>query len=555
MKCVVAGPNVKIFGKAIHTLAKIGDELYLESLETGLAVRTVNASRSAFAGFTFPPNFFLEYDERGGSSSNSDPSFKGKLTVRSVLFVFKRLADMDKSVERCIVSADSTDSRVVFTFHCKYGIVKTHKLAYIESETLVVNHDKAGVPNRITSPPLVFIDAVACFNAAVVEIVFEPFFDRLVVRNHCDEALLGGGGGGRGVSASSAVDPAKSTSVKFSLSPQEFDVYVVKADDDDNNDEPTVPDDNGNAENNHVTLNKRLIRFCLKELRALLSFAETYASSIGVYFGEAGEPIVFSLDSDPGYEADFVFATSPPDEVAEDETAADPPPAPKTTTNKKQQQQRASPVKRAILTQQRSQRPNASSSRLDDSALNESVQQTDVSLNCKAHDISRSSGVNERGTSASNLASVDGRLSTTFNQSVASEASRKATLKKLLGDDSDDDNELDRRQETISNDDKRRRRRSRSERGEKETSAPATRKPSSNRMRPSLLPESDEEDDPEDVPTTPPSTPPSKKFKSIFGCSDSQSQNSFKTVTSRTQNASISGTQKQVLAEDSEDED
>ena len=138
MKCIIAGPNVKILGKAIHTLAKIGDELYLESLESGLAVRTVNNSRSAFAGFTFPPSFFLQYDERYTSNSHADnddasASFKGKLAVRSVLFVFKRLADMDKSVERCVLTADAADSRVVFTFHCKYGIVKTHKLAFIES--------------------------------------------------------------------------------------------------------------------------------------------------------------------------------------------------------------------------------------------------------------------------------------------------------------------------------------------------------------------------------------------------------------------------------------
>ena len=235
MKCIVAGPNVKILGKAIHTLAKIGDELYLESLESGLAVRTVNASRSAFAGFTFPPSFFLEYDERGTINNNTihsnndddgdNSTFKGKLAVRSVLFVFKRLADMDKSVERCLLTADSTSSRVVFTFHCKYGIVKTHKLAFIESETLVVNHDKSSVPNRIASAPSVFLDAAACFHANVYEIVFEPLFDRLVVRNHCDEADLMGGpaaGGGSGVGA----DPAKMSSVKYRCFSRGLRLYV-----------------------------------------------------------------------------------------------------------------------------------------------------------------------------------------------------------------------------------------------------------------------------------------------------------------------------------------
>ena len=45
MKLIVPGINVKVFGKAIHCLAKIGDEVYLESEGEGLTLRTVNISR------------------------------------------------------------------------------------------------------------------------------------------------------------------------------------------------------------------------------------------------------------------------------------------------------------------------------------------------------------------------------------------------------------------------------------------------------------------------------------------------------------------------------
>ena len=45
MKFVVPGSNVKLLGKAIHCLAKIGDEVYLEPARDSLALRAVNSSR------------------------------------------------------------------------------------------------------------------------------------------------------------------------------------------------------------------------------------------------------------------------------------------------------------------------------------------------------------------------------------------------------------------------------------------------------------------------------------------------------------------------------
>ena len=45
MKFIVPGVNVKHLGKAIHCLAKIGDEVYLDSESDALILRTVNISR------------------------------------------------------------------------------------------------------------------------------------------------------------------------------------------------------------------------------------------------------------------------------------------------------------------------------------------------------------------------------------------------------------------------------------------------------------------------------------------------------------------------------
>ncbi len=62
MKCQIPGANIKVFGRAIHAIAKTGEDLYVESQKDGLAFRTINSSRSAFISFLFYPNFFTNYD-------------------------------------------------------------------------------------------------------------------------------------------------------------------------------------------------------------------------------------------------------------------------------------------------------------------------------------------------------------------------------------------------------------------------------------------------------------------------------------------------------------
>ena len=45
MKFLVPGANVKVLGKAIHCLAKVGDEVSFETGADSLCLRTVNISR------------------------------------------------------------------------------------------------------------------------------------------------------------------------------------------------------------------------------------------------------------------------------------------------------------------------------------------------------------------------------------------------------------------------------------------------------------------------------------------------------------------------------
>ena len=45
MKLVIPATNVKHFGKTIHCMAKVGEEIYVEPSLDGLTLKTVNSCR------------------------------------------------------------------------------------------------------------------------------------------------------------------------------------------------------------------------------------------------------------------------------------------------------------------------------------------------------------------------------------------------------------------------------------------------------------------------------------------------------------------------------
>merc|ERR1719219_1609541 len=106
MKFVVPGGNVKLLGKVIHSLAKIGDEVYIEPETDSLSLRSVNSSRSAYATFNIGPSFFSSIEpsvDKTGAQVKGLVGEEGKckVMVRSLLLAFRSLSVLDKTVESC----------------------------------------------------------------------------------------------------------------------------------------------------------------------------------------------------------------------------------------------------------------------------------------------------------------------------------------------------------------------------------------------------------------------------------------------------------------------
>ncbi|CAL8356912.1 unnamed protein product [Merluccius merluccius] len=260
MDCVVTGGNVKVLAKAIHSLSRIGDELYLEPQEDGLTLRSVNSSRSAYACFLFAPLFFSRYAIPNGHG------FRCKMAIKSVQAVFRSLASLEKTVEKCHIELDGDKNRLTFTLHCKHGLLKTHNLSFQDSESLQAVFDKDSSTNVLKAQPRVLADTVLNFPPSLEEVTVTVSDERVWFRNHVDQEA----------------ELSKAMLTELCLSSDEFDHFAVRA--------------------------QTSVTFCLKELRGLLVFAESTGLPISMYFDEPGSPVVLSV-TDSVLDGNFVLAT------------------------------------------------------------------------------------------------------------------------------------------------------------------------------------------------------------------------------------------------------
>ncbi|KAK3535991.1 hypothetical protein QTP70_023740 [Hemibagrus guttatus] len=260
MDCVATGGNVKVLAKAIHSLSRIGEELYLEPTEDGLTLRAVNSSRSAFACFLMSPLFFQRFQYP------PDQAFRCKMPIKSIQTVFRSLSSLERSVEKCRIEMNTEKSRLRITLHCKHGLLKTHNLSFQDCECLQAVFDKDNCTNVLRAQPRLWVDTVLHFPPSLEEVSVSVSSDRVWLRNHVEDDA----------------DSSKAMMTELCLSSEEFDHFAIGS--------------------------ETSITFCLKELRGLLMFAETAGLPISMYFEEPGSPVVLSV-SDSVLEANFVLAT------------------------------------------------------------------------------------------------------------------------------------------------------------------------------------------------------------------------------------------------------
>ncbi|KAG1673490.1 Cell cycle checkpoint control protein RAD9A [Nymphon striatum] len=256
----------RMFGRAVHCLGKIGDELYIDPENDSVTFRTVNSSWSTFICFKFFNKFFASY-QADSISGNGDHIVKCKVSLKACLGVFRSLSTIEKVVDKCDLSLCSNESKMIFKLHCKHNVVKTYNLPFIECETLEGAFEKDSCCNNIVAHSRLLADVAANFQTSQDEITLCVKDRVTTIKNYVDDEP----------------DPSKVVHTVMSLEAEEFSEYNITSETE--------------------------VTFCLKELRALLFFSEFSNLPVHIHFDNGGKPIIFSNENEEIFVVNFVMAT------------------------------------------------------------------------------------------------------------------------------------------------------------------------------------------------------------------------------------------------------
>lgn len=159
-------------GKALQSLMKYGNELYLEADEKGLSLRTFNSNKSAMVNYVFNRIYFQTFeltplpqltDVSGKNGANRIRNFNHnnndrssdiddeddedcqsglnccKVSMRALQSAFKP----PKQVERCEMCLLSDVGKLQFRFQCKSDLVKNTVITILSNENISAKIDQS----------------------------------------------------------------------------------------------------------------------------------------------------------------------------------------------------------------------------------------------------------------------------------------------------------------------------------------------------------------------------------------------------------------------------
>lgn len=267
MKCVLNGPNSRIFAKAIQSLAKFGTDLYIEADSDGFQLRSLNANKSAIGTIKFFVRFFETYGISTESSENDENYCR--LSMKACLGAFKSM----KQVETCSIEIQPSRSKFLVQMNCKHETVKHYIISIIDDDNVTADVPMDNFPHSIGGSFKIFQEIVGNFHTAEEEITFEVGTDKVSVKNYIEGSRVND----------------KFMRSQLKLRCDEFEHYNVSED--------------------------TTVTFCLKEFRAFLLFSEAIYENLQIKFREAGSPIVFQIEKANFFEGILIMSTLSPDEV------------------------------------------------------------------------------------------------------------------------------------------------------------------------------------------------------------------------------------------------
>ncbi|XP_029721262.2 cell cycle checkpoint control protein RAD9A [Aedes albopictus] len=263
MNCIITGRNMKILARTVNFFSKIGTELYLEALPTGLSLKALNSINTAYVVTNFGLKYFISF--RQGANDRFEEN-NCKVSIKPMLKIFKRLG----TIQICKIWIQVNRKKIVFQFQCKSDILKTHIIPLLEHEHINSLRLPESFANKVVGDHKVFNKVLMHFHRNVKEVTFDVKSDETVVSNYIENTSR------------------DRTTMRSSLSIEStaFKLYDLES--------PSS------------------ITFCYKEFKAMANYAEQNHMTVEMNFDQAGGPLMIRMKKDDVLQIRFIMGTMRP---------------------------------------------------------------------------------------------------------------------------------------------------------------------------------------------------------------------------------------------------
>ncbi|VDM08652.1 unnamed protein product [Wuchereria bancrofti] len=266
--------NFKIFARAILALNRVGNELYMEPSDFGLVLRSLSCSKSAFGTFMFSKSFFSECDVL-----RLDPNAYNvcRIPMKCALSAFKCVKSSEKVVLSCQIYLNPRADTMLIQLTHTYDVIRNHKIPFFEcATTFRTVVDKTNLNNCFVIQARLLLEMFNRMHHNTDEISIDAKIDEISFRNYITHEQ----------------DRDMVMKIEGKIPVAEFQKYSIQR--------PT-----------EITVN-------LKELKAIVNFADIHQSFVSIYFDQPGTPIVIALEDDVVYTAEVILATAVDDSAGYD---------------------------------------------------------------------------------------------------------------------------------------------------------------------------------------------------------------------------------------------
>ncbi|KAJ1308752.1 hypothetical protein OPQ81_004443 [Rhizoctonia solani] len=282
MQATLSPTNLRTFIKGLACIARYGDELCLHATPEVLTLSATNAAKSAYCGMKFSPEFFDSYHVGGPKDplhmtpeGGEEVTVRGQLLAKTLLSILRHKT-VEKSLEKCemsvvegveggVVNANeqvedqSAESKLVIRFHCKFGVVKTHKLYLNQPPVILAPTLPQQRPSRVVIGPRAMKDLLDHFGRRA-DAQLQWMFNDEEVRVRSLERDVDNQG-------------KHQIATEISVPGEEFDLYEVL----------------------YAPIG---LAFHLREINASIALAESLSIPIEFSFTEPGGPMIIMLELD-----------------------------------------------------------------------------------------------------------------------------------------------------------------------------------------------------------------------------------------------------------------